>query len=131
MNTSSLSLRVSRPTYRTAVGGLLQRVGGAIEKLWSLSGRVSLPEVISAPESARLPKGMVWCVERSDSISRLEMVQGTVWITSTPAGGDIVLGPGDACEFGDRWPYVIEALADAEFITGGASAKATPPSLDQ
>jgi hypothetical protein len=125
MNTSSLPLRASRPSFRTAAGGLLHRIGITLEKVWSLSG-VSVPAGISSSEAAHLPRGMVVSVGKSDGVSRLEMVQGTLWITSTPAGGDIILGPGEAYVFGDRWPYVIEGLSDAEFIVRSSAGKETP-----
>lgn len=116
MNTSSLSLCASRPSFRTTVGVMLHRISDALEKLWFLSGRVSLPAVTSTTEVAQLPRGMVFTLEKSDGVARLEVTQGTVWITDTPACGDIILGPGETHEFGNRWPYVIEALEDAEFV---------------
>lgn len=122
MNTSSLSLRASRPSFRTVVGGMVHRMGGAMEKLWSLSGRVNLPVATSTTEVAHLPRGMVFTLEKSDGVSRLELTRGTVWITGTPACGDTILGVGDVYEFGNRWPYVIEALEDAEFAAGNSRA---------
>ncbi|RBP45233.1 DUF2917 family protein [Roseimicrobium gellanilyticum] len=125
MNTSSLSLRASRPNFRTTVGGMLHRIGEALEKLWTLSGRVSLPGAVSTTEAAHLPRGMVFTLEKSDGVSRLELTQGRVWITGTPARGDTILGPGEAYEFGNCWPYVIEALEEAEFIASSTLTRGT------
>jgi hypothetical protein len=102
---------------------MLHRVGEALEKLWSLSGRVSLPAAVSSLEVAHLPRGMVLSLEKSDGVSRLEVTRGTVWITGTPARTDIILGPGEDYEFGNRWPYVIEALEDAEFVASNSVAR--------
>lgn len=123
MNTSSLSLRACRPSFRSTVASKLHRIGEALEKLWSLSGRVSLPAAASSMEVAHLPRGMVFSLEKSDGVSRLEFTRGTVWITGTPACGDTLLGPGQVYEFGNRWPYVIEALADADFVAGASRPK--------
>ena len=99
---------------------MFHRISETLEKLWSLSGREGLPVTTSSTELAHLPRGMVLTLEREDGVSRVELTRGTVWITGTPARGDIVLGPGEAYEFGNRWPYVVEALSDAEFIARGA-----------
>jgi hypothetical protein len=98
---------------------MLQRVGTFLEKLWSISDRVSLPATVSSRDVAHLPCGMVLSLGRADGITHLEVARGLVWVTCTPARGDTILRPGEAYELGGQWPYVIEALVDAEFIASG------------
>ncbi|QIF04406.1 DUF2917 domain-containing protein [Roseimicrobium sp. ORNL1] len=126
MNTSSLSAQPHRLSTRTTVEGVFHRIGQALEKLWSLSGRVSVPATTCSTEMAHLPRGMVLTLDQSDGVTGLELIQGTVWITGTPARGDVVLGPGEVYEFGNRWPYVVEALSDSEFIASGSRSKKSP-----
>lgn len=123
MNTSGLSAHNCRPTLRTMVGGVFHRISEAFQKVWSISGWVSLPLTTFSTELARLPRGTVLTLKREDAVTRLELTGGNVWITGTPAWGDIVLGPGEVYEFGDGWPYVVEALSDVEFLARGAAPK--------
>ena len=44
----------------------------------------------------------------------LHVRQGVVWLTGTPACGDIILRGGDRFELGSQWPFLIQALEDAE-----------------
>lgn len=50
---------------------------------------------------------------------QLEVRQGTVWLTQTPAERDIVLTAGQCFQLTDRHPVVIEALIDAEISLVG------------
>lgn len=123
MNTSALS---GRQGLRTVIGTMFQRVGTFLEKLWALSDRVSLPSTVSSREIAHLPCGMVLSLERVDGITHLEITRGLVWVTGTPARGDTILRPGEVFESGDQWPYVIEALVDAEFVASGSDTTRKP-----
>jgi hypothetical protein len=40
--------------------------------------------------------------------------RGIVWLTGTPACGDIILRCGSRFELGDQWPFVLQALQDSE-----------------
>lgn len=126
MNTSSLSAQPRRLSFRSTVEGVCHRIGQALEKLWSLSGRVCVPATPCSTGMAHLPRGMVLTLGQSDGVTHLELTRGMVWITGTPAHGDLVLGPGEMYEFGNRWPYVVEALSDSEFIAGGSKSKKSP-----
>lgn len=89
-----------------------------MRKLWSLSGRVSLPAEIRSTNAGHLPRGMVLSLDQADGVAFLELKRGTVWITGTPARGDTILQTGEKHDFGNSWPYVIEAMSDADFIAG-------------
>lgn len=46
----------------------------------------------------------------------LEVRQGTVWLTGTPAQGDVLLCNGDRFDLNDNWPFVVEAIGKAEIV---------------
>ena len=43
----------------------------------------------------------------------IEVIAGRIWVTGTPASGDIVLLPGGRLPLGGRFPYLVEALSHA------------------
>lgn len=53
-------------------------------------------------------------VLRLDATARatmvLQVVHGTVWVTTTPAGGDVILGTGESLTVVRGWPVVAQAL---------------------
>ena len=52
-------------------------------------------------------------LEASSTIASIEVESGLVWLTSTPANGDVLLRQGDQFTLRDHWPFVIQALGDA------------------
>lgn len=44
----------------------------------------------------------------------LQVNRGILWLTGTPANGDVILEAGQAFEFQNHWPYVIQALEASE-----------------
>lgn len=46
----------------------------------------------------------------------LEVRQGTVWLTGTPAQGDVLLSTGNRFNLNDNWPFVVEAIGNADLI---------------
>lgn len=44
--------------------------------------------------------------------------RGTIWLTHTPAEGDIILRTGEQLAISDGWPVVIQAITDAEVTAG-------------
>ena len=65
-------------------------------------------------ELFHLERHQVLRLEQTQKIKKIEVRSGVVWLTSTPADGDVILEPGQAFEFGHHWPYVIEAIGTAE-----------------
>lgn len=53
-------------------------------------------------------------LEKHLKVKTVTVHRGVVWLTSTPAKGDVLLRPGDRFELQDNWPYVIQALESAE-----------------
>ena len=54
-------------------------------------------------------------LERRSRIKRIEIKTGVVWLTSTPANGDVFLRAGDVFECQKDWPYILQALEPSEF----------------
>jgi hypothetical protein len=52
----------------------------------------------------------------SCGVNRLRVHQGTVWLTGTPASGDVLLRAGDHFPLTARWPFILQALGDAEIV---------------
>ena len=57
-------------------------------------------------------------LEQRSGIKRIEIKTGIVWLTSTPAKGDILLKAGDVFECENNWPYVLQALELSGFSCG-------------
>jgi hypothetical protein len=54
-------------------------------------------------------------LERRSGIKRIEIKTGVVWLTGTPASGDVLLSAGDVFECQKSWPYILQALEHSEF----------------
>lgn len=61
-------------------------------------------------------RGQVFTIPRHSDFKAIEVVHGTIWLTATPADQDILMTAGDLFPLGPNAPYILEALADAEFI---------------
>lgn len=66
--------------------------------------------------SMKLPRGAVLRLDLYDGGARLIVASGTVWLTATPAKGDILLNAGGDYLLNGDGSYVVEALAAAEII---------------
>ena len=122
VNTSTITQRSRCDAFSRVAGVMLQRVGNYLENLWSLSGRVSNPAAVRENHTMRLAKGQVMVIHKASGIQRVEMASGTVWLTGTPSEGDVVLAAGSVHEFGEGWPYVVQALDDANlFMEAGGT----------
>jgi hypothetical protein len=63
--------------------------------------------------SVCLKRDQVVRLEKSSGIQSIEVKTGVLWLTSTPASGDVILQAGKTFELKDQWPYVIEALQES------------------
>jgi hypothetical protein len=61
-----------------------------------------------------LAQDQVIRLERRSGIKRIEIKAGIVWLTSTPADGDVFLKAGDVFECQKSWPYILQALEPSE-----------------
>jgi hypothetical protein len=66
-------------------------------------------------------------LEKGSAVNTVEVTRGLVWLTGTPATGDMLLGAGDRLELQHDWPYVIQALANTELtLVQAGRAKKKP-----
>lgn len=64
----------------------------------------------------RLERGEVIRLEKNSDVRNIEAKNGVIWLTGTPAAGDVLLHSGEQLELQNNWPYVIEALERAELL---------------
>ncbi len=65
-------------------------------------------------ETIQLPHEKVIRLEKNSDVESIEITIGMVWLTGTPANGDVLLSPGERFELRDNWPFVIQALEATE-----------------
>jgi Protein of unknown function (DUF2917) len=63
-----------------------------------------------------MKRGEIIRLEKTSGVRNIEMKNGVVWLTGTPADGDVLLQDGERFELRNNWPYVIEALEPAEVL---------------
>jgi hypothetical protein len=71
----------------------------------------------AAPRFISLRADEVVSFTRHQRVSRIEVQHGIVWLTGTPAEGDVLLHAGDRFDLGDASPYVVQALGEATLIS--------------
>ncbi len=86
--------------------------------LWEFSHGIKRPAQVAARHVGLKPDEML-CLEKSSGVNRLEVRQGVVWVTETPATRDVLLQAGDRFEFSGRWPVVVQALGEAQAVLMG------------
>jgi hypothetical protein len=69
-----------------------------------------------AVETVHLPRGAVIRLERRSCIKHLRVNSGLVWLTATPANGDVLLATGEMLPLKNEWPFVLEALEATDLI---------------
>jgi hypothetical protein len=79
-----------------------------------------------AVETMYLPRGAVIRLERRSCIKHLRVISGLVWLTATPANGDVLLASGEMLNLKKDWPFVVEALEPAELILLRTAGKSNP-----
>jgi hypothetical protein len=67
-------------------------------------------------ETISLNRGEVIRLEKNCGVKNIATKSGIVWLTGTPASGDVLLQNGEQFELQNQWPYVIEALEEAELL---------------
>jgi hypothetical protein len=60
--------------------------------------------------TCHLAAGRVLRVEAPQRVSRLSVVDGCLWLTTTPADGDVLLRAGDTWHADGQWPVVVQAM---------------------
>lgn len=67
-------------------------------------------------ETVSLNRGEVIRLEKNSEVKNIETKNGVIWLTGTPADGDVLLQNGEQLELQNQWPYVIEALEETELL---------------
>lgn len=79
----------------------------AFDWILRIGGRHAVPPV----ESHTLRPGDVLRLDaRPRTTVTLRVTRGIVWLTTTPAGGDIILREGDRLTLDRDWPVVVQAV---------------------
>jgi hypothetical protein len=63
--------------------------------------------------TCHIAAGRVLRVEAGQRVSRLSVLDGCLWLTTTPADGDVILRAGDEWHADGRWPVVVQAIGPA------------------
>ena len=75
---------------------------------------VSKRALCARAETCHLKRHHLIRLERKQQFKKIEVTSGVLWLTGTPADGDLILGQGETFEFQSGWPYIIEAIETAE-----------------
>ena len=105
----------SRPSFARA--GRLRRVlESALDILYGLSGRTGFDLPSARSRIVDLAGDEIRRIDEADGAYYVEVLHGTVWITATPADGDVLLRAGDRLALADCWPFVVQALRPARLL---------------
>ena len=105
----------SRPSF-TRAARLRRALEAALGTLWGLSNRTGLDLPRAQSRIVELRYNELLRIDEADGARWLEVLQGIVWITATPANGDVVLRAGDCLELADCRPFVAQALEPARLL---------------
>lgn len=89
------------------------RLEKLLAALYRLHEREPAADMATLPEASHLHSGRVLRLKRTSAVSRIHVRQGAVWLTRTPADGDVILQAGDKLELDHGWPIVMQALQDS------------------
>lgn len=60
--------------------------------------------------------GAVLRLTKAAGVREVQVRHGVVWLTGTPASGDVLLQPGESFLCADNWPFVLQALRDTALV---------------
>jgi len=82
-----------------------------------LAGNSAPSQITSANvkrTTVRLVRNELVHLRKGNHYREVSVRHGIVWLTGTPAGGDVILHCGGRFEFGKQWPFVLQAMEDSE-----------------
>jgi hypothetical protein len=94
-------------SFATAVGLSPERLGRSAKAA----------EVFANARAWTLPKGQVIRLDSSIHARAVTVHRGTIWLTATPALGDVIVPAGETHLMTGQGPWVIEALETSELGT--------------
>ena len=91
-------------------------LGSGLMRLLLLRGGRECITTTPGPLLLRLERNQPLRLGPEAGWSGVKVRRGTLWLTGTPANGDVLLRPGDGFRFGGGGLWVLEALSDAEIV---------------
>jgi hypothetical protein len=79
-------------------------------------GRAGLTLQRAAPRAMELRAGEVRRLDRTVHVRRIEVERGVIWLTGSPADGDVLLHAGENYSPAGPWRFVVQALEPARII---------------
>lgn len=114
-----LSFRRNREmTFRTQLVSRMHAATGRLHDAWLSLTRprpAKVPRAAAAvlgPGAVNLPVHRVIQIVAGSGVRRIHVHHGYAWLTSTPAGGDVLLRGGEQHQLYGDPPFVLEALSD-------------------
>lgn len=105
----------SRPSFPRA-SRMRRALEAALGTLWGLSNRTGLDLPRAESRIVELRYNELLRIDEAEGARCLEVLQGIVWITATPAAGDVLLRAGDRFVLTDCRPFVAQALEPARLL---------------
>lgn len=76
-------------------------------------------QVQAETRAIRLRRHQVLTIASAAVAGRIQVQQGTVWLTATPGEKDVLLTAGTNLNLTNHYPFVLEALTGAEIVLAG------------
>jgi hypothetical protein len=113
---SALTPVHARPGLITKIRLLGVALNKWLASYYRLCGHSGLESSIAQSHTILLRAHEVVRLTPESCVKHLEVRQGIVWLTGTPAQGDVLLRTGDRFDLNNHWPFVVEAIGKAEII---------------
>ena len=91
-------------------------MNGWLQDYYRLCGRTGFDLPNNEPRNVSLRPDEILRLTPETRISRITVVRGTVWLTGSPADGDVLLAAGENFRLEGNWPFVVQALGEATVI---------------
>lgn len=89
------------------------RLEKLLAALYHLYEREPAAAVATLPDTRQLQNRQVLRLRKAENVSHIHVRQGAVWLTRTPADGDVILQAGDRLDLEHGFPIVVQALQDS------------------
>lgn len=101
---------------------LRRRSTGIPSVFFQLARKITNPPK-DCPSRIHLNSGDLIRIEKDSGFGSIQIRRGAIWLTGTPANGDVLLMPESAFDLVDSWPFVVQALGPAEILLSPRSRK--------
>jgi hypothetical protein len=78
--------------------------------------RVGFAPPSAEPPAMELRPGEVRRLDLAVRVRQIEVEQGVIWLTGSPADGDVLLRAGETYSPTGQWRFVVQALETARII---------------